>query len=63
MCEVVHCGDVVIVGLKSNIWINVPMWENKELKWEMSAKMLENNLLFIYIVPFQHLRLSLYGAK
>lgn len=25
MCEVVHCGDVVIVGLKSNIWINVPM--------------------------------------
>lgn len=25
MCEVVHCGNVVIVGLKCNIWINVPV--------------------------------------
>ncbi len=29
MREVVHCGDVVIVGLKSNIWINVPMRETE----------------------------------
>ncbi len=41
MREVVHCGDVVIVGLKSNIWINVPMQENRVV-------------VYFYLMPCQH---------